>query len=222
MKLYALFCCSAKPCLTFCDPLDCSLPGFSVHGIFQARILEWVAISFSRGSSWPRIKPTSPRSPALEADCLSAEPLGKILWFYKCKTSCIHHYHIRKFPWPKTVLSDLPIQPSQTHGNHWFFHCCFHFAKQSCSFASSRDFPGGSDGKESACNVGDLHWFLSWEDALDKEMVIHSSVLAWRIPRSEEPEPGRLQFMGCRELDVTDWVTHTHTVCSFFILVCST
>ena len=36
-----------------CDPMDCSPPGFSVHGIFQARILEWVAISFSRGSSWP-------------------------------------------------------------------------------------------------------------------------------------------------------------------------
>ena len=35
-------------------PMDYSLPGFSVHGIFQARVLEWVAISFSRGSSWPR------------------------------------------------------------------------------------------------------------------------------------------------------------------------
>ena len=34
--------------------MDCSLPGFSIHGIFQARVLEWVAISFSRGSSWPR------------------------------------------------------------------------------------------------------------------------------------------------------------------------
>ena len=39
---------------TLCDPMDCSLPGFSVHGIFQARVLEWVAISFSRGSSRPR------------------------------------------------------------------------------------------------------------------------------------------------------------------------
>ena len=39
---------------TLCDPLDCSLPGFSVHGIFQARILEWADIYFSRGSSQPR------------------------------------------------------------------------------------------------------------------------------------------------------------------------
>ena len=41
-------------CLTLCDPMDCSPPGSSVHEIFQARILEWVAISSSRGSSWPR------------------------------------------------------------------------------------------------------------------------------------------------------------------------
>ena len=44
----------AQSCLTLCDPMDCSLPGSSVHGIFQARVLEWVAISFSRGSSGPR------------------------------------------------------------------------------------------------------------------------------------------------------------------------
>ena len=44
----------AQSCLTLCDPMDCSLPGSSIHGIFQARVLEWVAISFSRGSSQPR------------------------------------------------------------------------------------------------------------------------------------------------------------------------
>ena len=41
-------------CLTLCNPMECSLPGSCVHRVFQARILEWVAISFSRGSSWPR------------------------------------------------------------------------------------------------------------------------------------------------------------------------
>ena len=40
----------AQACPTLCDPMDCSLPHSSVHGIFQARVLEWVAISFSRGS----------------------------------------------------------------------------------------------------------------------------------------------------------------------------
>ena len=44
----------AQLCLTLCDPLDCSLPVSSVHGIFQARILECVAIPFSRGSSRPK------------------------------------------------------------------------------------------------------------------------------------------------------------------------
>ena len=43
-----------QSCLTLCDPIDCSPPGSSVHGILQARILEWVASPFSRGSPWPR------------------------------------------------------------------------------------------------------------------------------------------------------------------------
>ena len=41
-------------CPTLCDPMDCSQPGSSVHGILQARVLEWVANFSSRGSSWPR------------------------------------------------------------------------------------------------------------------------------------------------------------------------
>ena len=46
----------AQSCPTLCDPIDCSLPGSSVHGIFQAIVLEWIAISFSRGSSQPRAR----------------------------------------------------------------------------------------------------------------------------------------------------------------------
>ena len=44
---------SEKSCPTLCNSMDCNLPGFSVHGILQARILEWVAILFFRVSSWP-------------------------------------------------------------------------------------------------------------------------------------------------------------------------
>ena len=44
----------AQSCQTLCDPMDCNLPGFPVRGNFQARVLEWVAISFSRDSSQPR------------------------------------------------------------------------------------------------------------------------------------------------------------------------
>ena len=65
---------SAQSCLTLCDPVDCSLPGSSLHGILQARILEWVAISFSRGLPDSGIKPGSP---ALQADALTSEPPGK-------------------------------------------------------------------------------------------------------------------------------------------------
>ena len=49
-----LTCEVAQSYPTLCDPMDCSLPGSSIHGIFQARILEWVAISFSRRSFQPR------------------------------------------------------------------------------------------------------------------------------------------------------------------------
>ena len=60
-------------CLTLCDPMDCSLPGSSVHGILQARILEWVAISFFPGDlPDPGVEP---RSPALQED---SSPSG--LW----------------------------------------------------------------------------------------------------------------------------------------------
>ena len=45
-----------QSCPTLCDPIDCSLPGSSVHGIFQAIVLEWIAISFSMGSSQPRAR----------------------------------------------------------------------------------------------------------------------------------------------------------------------
>ena len=44
----------SQSCQTLCNPVDCSPPGFSIHGILQARMLEWVASSFSRGSSRPR------------------------------------------------------------------------------------------------------------------------------------------------------------------------
>ena len=57
--LWPLLCSLAQLCPTLCDPINCSLPGSSVPGISQARILEWVVIPFSRGSSPPRDWPRS-------------------------------------------------------------------------------------------------------------------------------------------------------------------
>ena len=62
---------------------------------------------------------------------------------------------------------------------------------------SSFFFPHSSVSEEYACNAGDP----GWEDSLEKEMATHSSILAWRTPRTEEP--GRLQSMGSQESDTT-------------------
>ena len=51
----------------------------------------------------------------------------------------------------------------------------------------NQGFPGGSDSKESACDAGDLVSSLGWEDSLEEKMATHSSILAWRIPCTEEP-----------------------------------
>ena len=75
----------AQSFLTLCDPMDCSPPFSSIHGIFQSRILEWVAVSYSRGSSWPR-------DPA-HLSCVSC-----IGWWlpYDCTTSIIKKIKNRK------------------------------------------------------------------------------------------------------------------------------
>ena len=69
---------AAQLCPTLCDPTDCSLPGSSVHGISQARMLEWVAISSSRGTSHPGIGPLSPASPALAGGSFTTVSPGYI------------------------------------------------------------------------------------------------------------------------------------------------
>ena len=69
------------------------------------------------------------------------------------------------------------------------FHFHFHF-----SLSLSQGFPGGSEVKVSACNAGDWVRSLGQEDPLEKEMAAHSSILAWRILRTEEP--GGLPSIG--------------------------
>ena len=71
LKLYARMRAKLlQSCPTLCDPVDCSPPGFSVHGIFQARILEWVAVPPPGDLPDPGIEPASPVAPALQADSL--------------------------------------------------------------------------------------------------------------------------------------------------------
>ena len=68
--LVAQVCTCALLCLTLCNHVDCCPPGSSAHGIFQARILEWVAISCSRGSSQPR-----DRTPISDGSCTGRQVL---------------------------------------------------------------------------------------------------------------------------------------------------
>ena len=51
---FTVLCCVAQSCLILCDPMDCSPPGSSVHGLLQVRVVKWVAFPFYRESSQPR------------------------------------------------------------------------------------------------------------------------------------------------------------------------
>ena len=74
--VWAELCLVTQLCPTFCGPMDCSPPGSSVHGIFQARILEWVVISYSRGSS----QPSDQTHICLAGRFLTTVPPGKSLF----------------------------------------------------------------------------------------------------------------------------------------------
>ena len=96
-------CLAAQLCPTLCDPMDCSLPGSSVHVTSQARILEWVAISFSKGSSQPGIKLVSP---ALAGGFITSWPPGKPCCCCCCVASVVsgsvrpHRRQPTRLPWP--------------------------------------------------------------------------------------------------------------------------
>ena len=82
--LLLFFCSVTKSCLNVCNPMNCSLPGFSLHGISQARVLEWVAISFSGDLPNPG---NESESPAWQVDSLLVRDLGsplQTLKVFKC------------------------------------------------------------------------------------------------------------------------------------------
>ena len=84
---------------------------------------------------------------------------------------------------------------------------CCHLDLRLLVFRTERELipvisPGGSSGKESACNAGDLGSIPGSGRSPEKGMATHSSILAWEIPRREEP--GGLQSMGLKELETTE------------------
>ena len=92
--LVTTLCEVAQLCPTLCDPMDCSLLCSSVHGIFQARVLEWVAISFSRRSSQPRDWTPVSLFIGQTLYCLSHQ--GSLRSFAICMTTLDHSNHISK------------------------------------------------------------------------------------------------------------------------------
>ena len=96
----------AQSCLTLCNPMDCSMPASSVHGIFQARLLEWVAISFSRGSSRPRDRT---QVSSIPGRCFN-------LWAIALKPNCVTYINFKCvyiiiFKW-LNILSSSVLIPS--------------------------------------------------------------------------------------------------------------
>ena len=115
---------SLQSCPTLCDPMDCSPPGSSVHGILQAGLLEWVAMPSSRGSSWPRDQTRISCGSCTAGVFFTAEPLGKLnLW-------SIHGYILTLAWWPAhqettshppSALPSSQIKSKHHHPSPGFF-----------------------------------------------------------------------------------------------------
>ena len=95
----------AQSCPTPCGPVDCSPPGSSLHGILQARILEWVAISFSRGSSQPRDR--------TQVSCIASRCFN--LWATRGALTLLH----------ETLMHEtLMHEKHGSKGHHLITSCC--------------------------------------------------------------------------------------------------
>ena len=101
---------AAQSCPTLCDPTDCSSPGSSVHGILQARILEWVAIPFSRGSSQPRDQ--------TQASCIAGRFF--IVWVqYRSHTPQGNSAQVPELMNPHTATREKPEPQWRAHLPQW-------------------------------------------------------------------------------------------------------
>ena len=153
-EVYASVCAHSLSLILY-NPMDCSSPGSSVYGIFQARILEWVVISSPKGSFQPRDQtPTC----YVAGGFFTTEPSGKpCIYIHSFLKILSHIGHYR-------VLSRVP--------------CAIWTSQVALVVKNPSANPG---------DVKDAGSSLGWEDPLEEGMAIHSSVLAWRIPWTEEP-----------------------------------
>ena len=125
----------AQSCLTLCDPLDWSPPGSSVHGIHQARILEWASISYSRGSSQPRDWTCT--------SCISR--IGRQFLYHQCRFPVYLSPPSLRILCPVKVLFLIPFESAKGRFSYikvckirtnQLWECCF--PKQNCMLLDLR------------------------------------------------------------------------------------
>ena len=166
----------AQSCLALCDPMDCSPPGFSVHGIFQVRVLEWGTISFSRGSCPPR-------------DWTHVSCIGR--WV-------LYHWAIREAPshlleWPKSKTLAIPnagrdLEPQERsyiagRNAKWYSH----FRRQLGSFLQSYILTIWS------CNF--IPWYLSkWVKNFCPHNTLYTDVYSSFIHNCQHLEATKMPF----------------------------
>ena len=188
-----------QSCLTLCDPMDCSLPGSSVHGISQARILEWVAISFSNAWKWKvKVKSLSRVRLSDPMDC--SLPGSSVHGIFQAR-----------------VLEWGAIAFSKTGGRSWN------------SWAPGGGLTNQTPGLATFHGLQDKTTLLKKKKKINIKpksyslllSTTHSSTLAWKIPWTEEP--GRLQSMGLQRVGhnwvtsrksiANDWTTKAFAIC---------
>ena len=202
---------------------DSLQPQGLVHGILQARILEWVAFLFSRGLPNPGIKP---RSPTLQADSLPAEPQGKpkntgmgslsllqgIFWTQESNRGLLHYRRILyQGSYQGSLILYYIIYKTPTFFLKSLKLTTYYFREGNGTPLQYSCLENRMDGGAWWGTVHGVAKSWTWLSdftvtfhlhALDKEMATHSSVLAWRIPGTEEP--GGLPFMGLHRVR-HDW-----------------
>ena len=160
--------------------MDLGLPGSSIHRILQARILEWVAIPFSRKSSWPR--------DWIQVSCIA----GRLFTIWATREDS------------KTIILNQSFICIVCIDN------IVHLVNHPHPCQESSVCLGGSDGKESACNAGDLGWGdpsvgkIPWKREWQPTPVF--------LPREFHGQGSLKGYSpwGIKESDMTEWLTQKH------------
>ena len=171
--------------------MDCSPPGSSVHGILQARILEWLAISFSRGSSQHRIKPASP---ALAGRFITSEPPGKPSSLEG--SFCRHKSAPNTRPW-ESLRAEHHLSTVYHEGLIWKATACFFLQRPWLELKRKR---GGANSRPGKGAAG-----VCWNTATSQRLVSRPA----RCPSSWNLIPSLSGCCGCRRpcLSVCFWIS---------------